>query len=117
MPIYVYTCEDGHANEVFQDIADDRPDAIPCEACDKPATRDLSGEHGNPTKAVYGKWPLRSRSAGISPSQIAEAERRFPEDRGRYDQKTGDVIFHSRQDRRDFLKRHQLVDGDSYTGY
>lgn len=116
MPLYCYMRDDdGRVVEEFYHRAEDAPEKIVCED-GVIARRDLMAEHTDGRKAVYGKWPLVSVAAGINPKQIKSFQARMGEHH-RFDPRTGNAIFESRQHRRKCLQDRGMIDRDSYTGY
>lgn len=119
MPVYCYECPAcGRVRESYFARAEEAPTFTRCHCgAGRQMRRSFSAEHRTGRRAVEGKWPLVSVSAGVHPKQIPELVRRHPDEVNMYDRRTGNVIFHSRQERRKFLKRHHLNDSDSFYGY
>ena len=109
MPVYLYKCL--QCNELHSDIRQSRARnrAIKCE-CGGLAKRAISMEIPGDIELNY-RHPVLSDAMGVSPGQVQEHRRRFPDipitDDGR-------VICESHNKRKRILKELDFVDKDSF---
>lgn len=78
-----------------------------------------TGPVGVMLQGTHRGWPLESHAFGVHPKQIKLAEK-MDRDVGAPATEytpTGEPVFRSRSHRRDYLKRHGIIDQHSFTGY
>lgn len=111
MPIYCYRCPDGTIVEEIFPIghAPATVSAVGVEGRPAVARRDFSAEHPKGKLALGPGWPLHSVAAGLDPSQVPDAMRRFPDHKYAPD---GDMIFDNPQHRKKCLRDIGMVDLD-----
>ncbi len=76
MPRYAYTCEHCKATHIEIRRISDRNNLATC-ACGLPAERDIGAEGCKSDNVEYDHEILSTRM-GVSPSQVAEHRKRFP---------------------------------------
>jgi hypothetical protein len=105
MPVYTYTCGEGHSDDVVSTI--EKRDTCPvCRYCGKPTQRDVVASMRPHTDRGYDT-PIYSDAAGVMPSQVQEARQRFPHHEYTND---GRLVFRSHTQRERILKEIGLHD-------
>lgn len=100
MPVYCYECpECGRKDELLRRMAQSS-DPAPCPACGNGMRRDYLAEHVHSPDQGY-QTPLLSDALGIHPSQIPEAQQRFPHHKFAPD---GRMVLESHSERNRVMK-------------
>lgn len=111
MPTYVFACPSGHKHERLRQIAD-RDLPSPCPVCSAEASRDIIASMPRETTEREYDQPIYSEALGVHPSQIPDAQRRFPHHEFTPD---GRMILRSHTQRNRALKELGMRDWDSYS--
>jgi putative FmdB family regulatory protein len=112
MPMYTYRCDNKKCGLPFdaQVSVAMRDQTIMCPKCAHTCNRDEIASMRPHTDTGYSKAIL-SDALGIDPSQIPEAQKKFPSHRYAPD---GRMIFESHTERKRVLKDLGFHDRDSY---
>lgn len=115
MPVYVYKCTVcGHTHDGLSTVGHrDLPRPCPQPQCDGACDRDVvASMTAHSTDQEY-RQPIYSEALGVNPSQIADAQKRFPHHEFAPD---GRMILRSHAQRGRVLKELGYRDWDGYTG-
>jgi putative FmdB family regulatory protein len=112
MPVYEYKCTVcGKSHEEVRQIRHrDLTSPCPEPQCDGACERDVVASMSPHTDTGY-QSPILSEALGVDPSQIADAQKRFPHHKFTPD---GRMILESHQERSKVLKELGFRDWDSY---
>lgn len=97
MPLYDYTCQNGHTSEHFRLVAQ-RHECPQCPTCGKPTTKNITA---GKAEMEYTERMGESRSYFISKGEVAKARRMFRHGSIKDD---GRVIFRNRKDAQGFAR-------------
>jgi putative FmdB family regulatory protein len=111
MPTYVFACPSGHQHSHIRVIADrDLPSV--CPVCKGEASRDVIASMPRQTTEQEYDQPIYSDALGVHPSQIPDAQQKFPHHEFLGD---GRMVIRSHTQRKRVLKELGMRDWDSYS--
>lgn len=111
MPTYTYKCKAGHHHDRIRTIGD-RDAICPCPKCGKRAKRDVvASMEGQASTDQEYVTPVYSNALAVPPSQIRQAQKRFPHHEFAPD---GRMILRSHNHRKRVMRELGYMDRDSY---